>query len=202
MSRGGAIASCTGVPLGSAKRAALDQQATVTAYLGTSINRNALPAELQDEEELGYGEDANLEARMPSQPYTTYRAYHVRSLIQTRLYALYAGRAALVPHLRDEAGDTPGLGRDHAAAQLEGREDRHPLQPEGEGRSRGGSKALQLEGLHGSDARGTRRAQLDVLRLRAERACARAFRDRCAQRQCPRCGTSRPALARFSRTLV
>lgn len=68
MSKGGASASCTGVPLGKAKRVANDQPDTVAAYLGSSTNRAALPSELQNDEELGFSEDVDLQVRMPSQP--------------------------------------------------------------------------------------------------------------------------------------
>ena len=44
-----------------AKRASLDKEATVAGYLGANVDRAALPAELQEDEDflLGFGEDTN-----------------------------------------------------------------------------------------------------------------------------------------------
>ena len=60
----GALDSCAGAPLGSRKRASLDKEATVAGYLGANVDRAALPAELQEDEDflLGFGEDTSLQA--------------------------------------------------------------------------------------------------------------------------------------------
>ena len=60
----GALDSCAGAPLGSRKRASLDKEATVAGYLGANVDRAALPAELQEDENflLGFGEDTSLQA--------------------------------------------------------------------------------------------------------------------------------------------
>ena len=80
MLAGGALDSCIGAPLGSKRRASLDKDATMAAYLGSSLDRTALPSELQEDDDflLGFSEDIDIQVRK-RQPQLPYRTLYTRA---------------------------------------------------------------------------------------------------------------------------
>ena len=63
LEEGGAAASCRGERLGRRKRISLDKEAVIAGYLGKSVDRASLPAELQADEScvLGFADDEELQ---------------------------------------------------------------------------------------------------------------------------------------------
>jgi len=67
---GGAACSCRGEPLGSRKRACQDKDSTLSSYLGSDAQSEELHDEQRHGElgELGFEEDAELQARSAAEP--------------------------------------------------------------------------------------------------------------------------------------
>ena len=193
MLAGGALDSCIGAPLGSKRRASLDKDATMAAYLGSSLDRTALPSELQEDDDflLGFSEDIDIQVRK-RQPQLPYRTLYTRA---PRLPTpVLAGGAASVRSGLHGRAEARRVARADAGLQREGEEDRHALRWWAEGASgwRGGCRVLQPTSLQRVAGERTRAARLAVHKLPAERESTQALWLGCVDRQLPGCSPSWP----------